>query len=165
MGQLRSVLPYLRRYKRGLALGLASLIIKDILAILAPLMIRGAIDSLPRGATGRVALFAAALVVLSGLKGLFQYWMRVIIIGISRDIEYDLRNDLFRHLIGLSQDFYSRTRTGDIMARATNDLNAVRMLVGPGIMYTANTVVLTLDRKSTRLNSSHEIPSRMPSSA
>ena len=61
--------------------------------------------------------------------------MRVIIIGISRDIEFDLRNDLFAHLIRLSPEYYARTRTGDIMARATNDLNAVRMMLGPGVMY------------------------------
>jgi ATP-binding cassette subfamily B protein len=65
--------------------------------------------------------------------------MRVIIIGISRDIEYDLRNDLFRHLVSLSPDYYHRTRTGDIMARATNDLNAVRMMLGPGVMYWVET--------------------------
>ena len=77
--------------------------------------------------------------LLALLKGVFQYWMRVIIIGISRDIEFDLRNDLFRHLVKLSQDFYARFRTGDIMARSTNDLNAVRMMLGPGIMYWAET--------------------------
>src|SRR5581483_3189533 len=104
-----------------------------------PLMIRGAIDSLPRGAMDRVLLYAGLLVVLCLLKGVFQFWMRVIIIGISRDIEYDLRNDLFQHLIGLSQDYYGRTRTGDIMARATNDLNAVRMMLGPGVMYWTET--------------------------
>src|SRR6266705_5603235 len=98
-------------------------------------MIRGAIDALPAGGIGRVALFAGLLVLISFLKGVFQYWMRVIIIGISRDIEYDLRNDLFTHLISLSPDYYGRTRTGDIMARATNDLNAVRMMLGPAVMY------------------------------
>jgi ATP-binding cassette subfamily B protein len=122
-----------------LALGLASLILKDVAGAALPLMIREAVDSLPRGAMGRVVLFAGLLVLLSCLKGIFQYWMRVIIIGISRDIEYDLRNDLFRHLIGLSQDYYGRTRTGDIMARATNDLNAVRMMLGPGVMYWTET--------------------------
>jgi ATP-binding cassette subfamily B protein len=139
VGQLRTVLPYLWRYRRGLLLGLVSLILKDVAGAALPLMIRGAIDSLPRGVMGRVAMFAGLLVLLSLLKGVFQYWMRVIIIGISRDIEYDLRNDLFRHLIGLSQDYYGRTRTGDIMARATNDLNAVRMMLGPGVMYWTET--------------------------
>jgi ATP-binding cassette subfamily B protein len=93
----------------------------------------------------RVVLQLAALLIgLSLVKGLFQYWMRVVIIGISRDIEFDLRNDLFNHFVVLSQDFYSRYRTGDIMARSTNDLNAVRMMLGPGIMYTAETSVMLL---------------------
>jgi ATP-binding cassette, subfamily B, multidrug efflux pump len=139
VGQLRTVLPYLRRYRRGLALGLASLILQDLAKACLPLMIRNAIDALPRGVWSRVVLFAGLLVTLSFTKGLFQYWMRVIIIGISRDIEYDLRNDLFRHLVSLSPDYYGRTRTGDIMARATNDLNAVRMMLGPGIMYWTET--------------------------
>jgi len=78
------------------------------------------------------------------VKGIFRFLTRWVAIGISRDIEFDLRNDLFRHLESLSWSYYQRTRTGDIMARATNDLNAVRMLLGPAIMYTANTVVYTL---------------------
>ena len=76
-------------------------------------------------------------------KGIFQFLTRWIVIGVSREIEFDLRNDLFRHLEGLSYSYYQRTRTGDIMARATNDLNAVRMLLGPAIMYSANTIVFT----------------------
>ena len=87
---------------------------------------------------------AAAIVGLAAIKGIFQYWMRVILIGISRDIEYDIRNDLFKRLVSLSQDFYSRYRTGDIMARSTNDLNAVRMMAGPGIMYIAETVIMLI---------------------
>ena len=139
MGQLRTVYPYIWRYRRGLGLGLASLILQDLAKACLPLMIRNAIDALPQGVWSRVVLFAGLLVALSFTKGLFQYWMRVIIIGISRDIEYDLRNDLFRHLVSLSPDYYGRTRTGDIMARATNDLNAVRMMLGPGIMYWTET--------------------------
>ncbi len=76
-------------------------------------------------------------------KGIFQFLTRWIVIGISRDIEFDLRNDLFSHLETLSYSYYQRTRTGDIMAKATNDLNAVRMLLGPAIMYSANTIVYT----------------------
>jgi ATP-binding cassette, subfamily B, multidrug efflux pump len=82
--------------------------------------------------------------LLSLVKGVFQYWMRVILIGISRDIEYDLRNDLFSHIVTLSQDFFAKYRTGDIMARATNDLNAVRMMLGPGIMYFTETFFTAL---------------------
>src|SRR5205807_8364250 len=84
------------------------------------------------------------LVGLSLIKGLFQYWMRVILIGISRDVEFDLRNDLFSHLITLSSDFYAKYRTGDIMARSTNDLNAVRMMLGPGIMYWTETMLTSI---------------------
>src|SRR5262249_59359622 len=115
------------------AIGGLCLVLKDVAQALQPLMIRGAVDSFRDGAI--FVRFAAYLIGLALLKGVFQYWMRVILIGISRDIEFDLRNDLFAHLIRLSPDFYQRTRTGDIMARATNDLNAVRMMLGPGVMY------------------------------
>ncbi len=116
---------------------------KDVLAAALPLVIKYGIDSLTRGFQIRIVMQMAALLVgLSLVKGVFQYWMRVIIIGISRDIEYDLRNDLFGHLVELSQDFYSRYRTGDIMARSTNDLNAVRMMLGPGVMYWSETTIM-----------------------
>jgi ATP-binding cassette, subfamily B, multidrug efflux pump len=131
-----SVKHYLWRYRWGMALGFVCLLLKDLAQAGQPLMIRAAVDSFSGGPQKhRFLLYAAALVGLALVKGLFQFWMRVIIIGVSRDIEYDLRNDLFRHLAGLSPDYYGRTRTGDIMARATNDLNAVRMMLGPGVMY------------------------------
>ncbi|MBV9222785.1 MAG: ABC transporter ATP-binding protein [Acidobacteriaceae bacterium] len=142
---LGSLWPYLRKYRGGLALGIGSLLVKDALAAGLPIVIKYGVDSLTRGFQLRTVLQLAALLIgLSSLKGLFQYWMRVIIIGISRDIEYDLRNDLFGHLVELSQDFYSRYRTGDIMARSTNDLNAVRMMLGPGIMYWTETSVMLI---------------------
>ena len=122
-----------------MALGLFCLVLKDVLYAAQPLMIRGAIDALQGRLSDLFVRYALYLVALSLAKGIFQYWMRVIIIGISRDIEYDLRNDLFAHLASLSPDYYQRTRTGDIMARATNDLNAVRMMLGPGIMYWTET--------------------------
>jgi ATP-binding cassette subfamily B protein len=138
----RRLWPYLGRYKRGLALGFGALVLKDIAAAGLPLLIKSGIDSLTHGGALHVLFnVCGLLVLLSAVKGLFQYWMRVILIGISRDIEYDLRNDFFAHLAGLSSDFYSRTRTGDIMARATNDLNAVRMMLGPGLMYWAETML------------------------
>jgi ATP-binding cassette, subfamily B, multidrug efflux pump len=142
---LSTVWPYLRRYRKGLTLGIASLLLKDLLAVALPLVIRQGVDSLKAGFQIRIVLALAALLIgLALLKGFFQYWMRVIIIGISRDIEFDLRNDLFRHLVHLSQDFYARYRTGDIMARSTNDLNAVRMMLGPGIMYWTETSITLL---------------------
>ena len=137
--------PYLWRHRRGLALGMGALLARDLLHASLPLVIRAGIDSLTRGF--RISLlfeFAALLIGLSAIKGIFQYWMRVILIGMSRDIEYELRNDLFSHLVGLSSDFYAKYRTGDIMARATNDLNAVRMMLGPGLMYWTETTFLSV---------------------
>jgi len=132
---LATVRKYLWRYRWALALGFLCLVLKDVAQAGQPLMIRAAIDALgPRGSS-RFVRYALWLVALSLVKGTFQLFMRVVIIGVSRDIEYDLRNDLFAHLVELSPDYYARTRTGDIMARATNDLNAVRMMLGPGLMY------------------------------
>ncbi|MBZ5580023.1 MAG: ABC transporter ATP-binding protein/permease [Acidobacteriia bacterium] len=136
---LSTIRAYLWRYRWGMALGMLCLVLKDLLYAAQPLMIRGAVDSLKDNGAHLFVRYAAYLVALSLAKGIFQYWMRVIIIGISRDIEYDLRNDLFAHLVALSPDYYQRTRTGDIMARATNDLNAVRMMLGPGVMYWTET--------------------------
>jgi ATP-binding cassette subfamily B multidrug efflux pump len=137
---LRPLWPYLWRYRNAFLLGLSALALKDLAAVAAPLIIRGAVDRFTQGAPAtQIWQFAAYLVAAAILRGIFQYWMRVVLIGISRDIEYDLRNDLFRHLVGLSADFYARHRTGDIMARATNDLNAVRMMLGPGVMYWTET--------------------------
>ena len=142
---VRSVGPYLWRHRRGFALGMGALAIKDLLGAALPLVIRNGVDSLTAGfRIEKVFQFAALLVALSIGKGIFQYWMRVLLIGISRDVEYDLRNDLFSHLIGLSSGFYARYRTGDIMARSTNDLNAVRMMLGPGIMYWTETTLTAI---------------------
>lgn len=140
---LYTLWPYLVKYRAGLALGIGALLMKDLLAVALPLIIRYGVDSLTHGFQIRILLnFAGLLVAVSLVKGVFQYWMRVIIIGISRDIEYDLRNNLFAHLVELSQNFYSRYRTGDLMARSTNDLNAVRMMLGPGIMYWSETSIM-----------------------
>ena len=142
---LSTLWPYLSKYRRGLALGIGALLLKDLLAAAQPIVIKFGVDSLMRGFNLVLVMKMAALLIgLSLLKGVFQYWMRVIIIGISRDIEFDLRNDLFSRLVRLSQDFYSRYRTGDIMARSTNDLNAVRMMLGPGVMYCSETLVMLI---------------------
>jgi len=132
--------PYLARYRGEVALGVAALVAKDLAGAGVPLLIKLAIDALTAGAAlGRVAAFAGAVVGLSLLKGVFMYWMRVILVGVSRDVEYDMRNDLFAHLVKLDGSFFARYRTGDLMARATNDLNAVRMMLGPAVMYLAET--------------------------
>src|SRR5436853_721637 len=141
---LRPLLPYLKKYRRGYALGTLCVFLTNGIWILFPQVIKRAIDDLHLGVTERkLLLYASLLIAVACVKGIFQFLTRWIVIGISRDIEFDLRNDLFRHLERLSYPYYQRTRTGDIMARATNDLNAVRMLLGPAIMYSANTVVFT----------------------
>jgi len=137
---LRPLWPYLWRYRRGFALGLLALALKDVAHVAAPLVIRAAVDRFSQGApAAQIWTLAGWLAAIALFRGIFQYWMRVVLIGISRDIEYDLRNDLFGRLVSLSGDFYARNRTGDIMARATNDLNAVRMMLGPGVMYWTET--------------------------
>ena len=140
--RLQPLRPYLARYKVQFVLGLAALVITQAVGVTVPLVIKAAIDSIAQGTTPRRLLYFAALLLGIALaKAFFQFWMRWILIGISRDIEYDLRNDLFRHLMRLSPRYYTETRTGDLMSKLTNDLNAVRTLVGPGIMYSANTLV------------------------
>jgi len=142
---LRPLVPYLRRYRATFWIGAICVLCNNGVWILFPLVIRRAIDDLNREVNVHKLLFyALALLAVAATKAIFQFLTRWILIGVSREIEFDLRNDLFAHLERLSYSFYQRTRTGDIMARATNDLNAVRMLAGPGIMYTANTVVFTV---------------------
>jgi len=136
----RFLIPYLRRHRGQFVIGIGALILKDAAGVGLPLLIREAIDSLTSGKPLRAVFYVAGMMVgLSLVKGFFQYWMRVILIGASRDIEFEIRNDLFRKLISLSPDYFARNRTGDIMARATNDLNAVRMMLGPGVMYWTET--------------------------
>lgn len=141
---LSPLFPYMKKYRRSYAFGTLAVFFNNGIWILFPLVIRKAIDDLNRGVTHeKLATYSLLLVAVAAGKGIFQFLTRWVLIGISREIEFDLRNDLFRHLESLSYDFYQRTRTGDIMARATNDLNAVRMLLGPAIMYSANTIVFT----------------------
>lgn len=142
--RLRPLLPYLKRYRRGLALGSLCVLLTNGVAVQFPRVIQRAIDDLRVAVTSeKLALYALLIVAVFLAKGVFQFLTRWIVIGISRDIEFDLRNDLFAHLERLSYPYYQRNRTGDIMARATNDLNAVRNLLGPAIMYSANTIVFT----------------------
>ena len=137
-------MPYLKRYRRGLLLGGICVLFNNGIWILFPQVIRRAVNDLNAGVTGnKLKYYAMAVLGVALAKGIFQFLTRWVIIGISRDIEFDLRNDLFAHLERLSYSYYQRNRTGDIMAKATNDLNAVRNLLGPAIMYSANTIVFT----------------------
>ncbi|MFN7925440.1 MAG: ABC transporter ATP-binding protein [Bryobacteraceae bacterium] len=139
---IRAVWPFLWSRRKPLGLGLAALIAKDVLGALVPLAMRESVDSISTlRSTGvsRVVWMLTILLGLNAVKAVFQYWMRVIVIGVSRDIEYDLRDRIFARLVTLDSGFFARWRTGDIMARATNDLNSVRMMLGPGIMYWTET--------------------------
>src|SRR5579859_6189747 len=141
---LRPLLPYLKRYRWGYAAGTLCVLFTNGIWILFPLVLGKAADDLHTGVTRhKLLVYAAILLAIAVTKGIFQFLTRWIVIGMSRDIEFDLRNDLFARLETLSYSYYQRHRTGDIMARATNDLNAVRMLLGPAIMYSANTLVYT----------------------
>jgi ATP-binding cassette subfamily B multidrug efflux pump len=141
---LRPLIPYFKKYRRSYVVGTLCVFLTNGIWILFPLVIRRAVDDLHLGITRhKLVTYALLLLAVAAAKGIFQFLTRWIVIGVSREIEFDLRNDLFRHLESLSYSYYQRTRTGDIMARATNDLNAVRMLLGPAIMYSANTIVFT----------------------
>ncbi len=142
---LRPLFPYMRRYSRDYFWGGVSAVLANIIWILFPQVIRIAINDLNRGVTlQKIELYAGLLVAISLAKGVFLFLTRWIIIGISREIEFDMRNDLFSHLEKQTAGYYQQHRTGDIMARMTNDLNAVRMLLGPAIMYSANTVLFSI---------------------
>src|SRR6202453_583060 len=141
---MRPLIPYLKRYRWGFVLGTVCIIVNNAAWAGLPRVIGNAAQSLEGGVTRhKLLIFALQVLGLAAVRGIFLFLTRWVVIGISRDIEFDLRNDLFAHLETLSYSYYQRMRTGDIMARVTNDLNAVRMLMGPAIMYSANTLVFT----------------------
>ncbi len=143
--ELKPLFPYMRRYRRDYAWGGLVTVLSNAVWIFFPLVIREAVNDLSHGVTrAKLLRYALELVALAVVKGFFLFWTRWIVIGISRDIEFNLRNDLFATLERQPAGYFQRNRTGDIMARMTNDLNAVRMLLGPAIMYSANTILFTL---------------------
>ncbi len=137
LATLRTLFPYLLRYRWRYAGGLTALLFRGVLAAGVPLLIGRAVDQLAAGEQEAAVNSVLLLLGVAGGKGIAQYAMRWILITISRDIEYDLRNDISAHLVTLDRTFYERYRTGDLMARVTNDLAQVRSLLGPGLMYTA----------------------------
>ena len=145
LGDLSPLYRYMRRYRWDYVRGTLACVTTNIVAVQFPRVLGMAVDGIEKGTTRELILvFAALLVGIILVKGVFLYAQRWILIGISREIEFDLRNDLFRKLELQDAGFYQRYRTGDIMARMTNDLNAVRMLLGPALMYSANTVFLSV---------------------
>ena len=145
---LRDLAPlfaYMRRYRWGYVWGTLACVATNLIAVQFPRVLQAAVNKLEKGTTREtIFLLALLLVAITLGKGIFLYAQRWILICISRDIEFDLRNDLFRKLEIQDTGFYREYRTGDLMARMTNDLNAVRMLLGPGLMYSANTIFLSV---------------------
>ena len=131
------------RYKAGLWWGIACVAASNVVLLSQPQVLRHAIDDLYRGVTaeklGRYALWVMGIAVLAGL---FRFAMRHWVIGISRRLEFDLRDELFAHLQRLPVEWFQQRRTGELMSIATNDMAAVRMMLGPGVMYTVNTITV-----------------------
>jgi ATP-binding cassette subfamily B multidrug efflux pump len=133
---------YLKRHRNALVIGSFCIAVLQALALLIPWLSKLAVDEISRGTGPRVLLrYALLIVAAAAVQGVFRFSMRKLMIGASRKVEYELRNDLFAHLLKLSPSYFNRTRTGDIMAKATNDVNAIREFLGPGIMYSINTVI------------------------
>src|SRR3979411_1001825 len=142
--KLKPLVPYLRRYWKHLAWGGVAVILSNFIKFLFPVVIGHAIDDMQHGITeAKIRHHALLLLLIAALSAIFLYICRQAIIGASRELELALRNDIFANLERQSPSYYHTHRTGDIMARTTNDLNAVRMLLGPAIMYSANTIVFT----------------------
>jgi ATP-binding cassette, subfamily B, multidrug efflux pump len=140
---VRRLLPYVNRYRRAFLVGLVCVFSTSAFQLMGPWVLKHAVDDLNRSVTQpKLLLYAGLLVGVSLMRGLFLFLMRRIIIGASRDIEYDIRNDVFARLEQQPLAYYQERRTGDLMSRATNDLNAVRLMIGPAVMYTTNTVLV-----------------------
>ncbi|HEY4217305.1 MAG TPA: ABC transporter ATP-binding protein [Gemmatimonadaceae bacterium] len=141
MSSLRRLLPYYRPYRRDVAYGLLLVIASSAFSSVAPWFLRHALDDIRAGAPLRIVWeLAAAMIGVALVGGIGRFWMRSLLNSVSRYIEYDLRRDLFARLEIADPTYYASMRTGDLMARMTNDLSAVRMAAGPAIMYLTNTI-------------------------
>jgi len=142
MSPFRRLLGYALRYRRKFTLGLVCVVISRAVYLAAPQVLGQAVDDLTRGVTvGKLAGWGAVLLGIGVFAGVFRFLMRRILTGVSRDIEYDMRNEFFAHLEILPASYFQANRTGDLMSRATNDLNAVRMMIGPAVMYLSDTIL------------------------
>lgn len=145
MDDLRKLAKYFRPYKWSLAVGIACILAGVIFNVTIPQIVGNAIDANWRQITwSKLNLAALKVLGASLMSGIFLFLQRRIIIGVSRHIEYDLRNDFYAHLVDQPLSFFHEHRTGDLMARATNDLSAVRQLAGPLIMYSLQTVFVVI---------------------
>ena len=134
--------PYLMRYKKLWIAGVFAVAMTNLFMLAGPWILRNAINALEAGVTtSRLALYAGAILLVTLISAVFRFMMRQTMIVASRKVEYDFRNDFFAHILTLDRQYYDRTPTGDIMARATNDMDSVRSMIGPGIMYFCSTAI------------------------
>ena len=142
MSPLRRLIAYALRYRRDFLVGLICVIAANAITLASPLVLRYAIDDLTRGVTpAKLVAYGLLLLAIGIVGGGFRFLMRRILIGASRHIEYDMRNDFFAHMQKMPLAYFQSHRTGDLMSRATNDLNAVRMMIGPSVMYASSTLL------------------------
>jgi ATP-binding cassette subfamily B multidrug efflux pump len=145
MRSLKQLLPYLKPYRRIVVWGSIAALVSSAVGALGPWVLKLAIDGIENGgATTELRNYSLLIVGVALVAGFFRFLMRRLLIGMSREVELDLRNDLFAHLQRLPASFYNRYRTGDLMARMTNDLENVRSILGPGIMYPIDTFGLAV---------------------
>ena len=139
----RRLLPFLTRYRRKFSFGLLFVVITTSIQLLPPWVMKYAVDDLTAGVTtSKLVRYALIVFLIACVGAIFRFLMRRVIIGASREIEYDIRNAFFARLQQMPLAYYQGRRTGDLMSRATNDLNAVRMMIGPAVMYSANTILV-----------------------
>jgi ATP-binding cassette, subfamily B, multidrug efflux pump len=158
MKELKRLLPYVFRYPRPMLAGMAALVLAKGASVLVPLVLERTVDDLTVGVTvAKLAFYGSLVVGIAAVEGFFRFWMRKLLIGVSRFVEFDLRNDFFGKLQTMSPSFYQKWRTGDLMSRASNDIGAVRMVLGPGIMYPAETILITIGALAFMLAISWEL--------
>jgi ATP-binding cassette subfamily B protein len=139
----RRLLPFVLRYRQQFFFGLLCVVMTTAIQLLPPWVLKYAVDDLTAGVTvSKLLQYAGMILVIACVGAVFRFLMRRILIGASREIEYDIRNAFFASLQQMPLGYYQARRTGDLMSRATNDLNAVRMMIGPAVMYSANTVLV-----------------------
>ncbi len=139
--ELLTLIPYLKKFRTRLLVGSLMVLLTNAAAVVSPWILRAAIDDLTLQVDQqKLLLYSGLILSFNALEGCFRFLMRRILIGLSRIVEFDLRNDLYAQLQRLSPSFYGTYSTGDLMARSSSDLSAVRSVLGPGIMYSLNTL-------------------------
>src|SRR4029077_13816072 len=142
MSPIRRVLSYALRYPRKFLLGLVCVVISRAVYLAAPQVLGFAVDDLTKGLTvAKLVAYGSLLLGIGVVAGIFRFLMRRILTSVSRDIEYDMRNEFFAHLQTLPAQHFQANRTGDLMSRATNAVGAVRMMIGPSVMYLSDTIL------------------------